>query len=122
MTFREGGMFIVRALASYVTVPAPWQLQSRAALPFLPEQMIWYALVVLAPFGLVAGLRRDRLLSCVLLMNSLVAAGAVALISGNVGTLVRHRALALPFLVWFSALGICDLAGRIRKDAHADYR
>jgi hypothetical protein len=122
MTFREGGMFVVRALASYVTVPTPWQLQSRAALPFLPEQMIWYALVVLAPFGLVVGLRRDRLLSCVLLMNSLVAAGAVALISGNVGTLVRHRALALPFLVWFSALGICDLAGRIRKDAHADYR
>jgi hypothetical protein len=122
MTLREGGQFVVRALVSYVTVPTPWQLQSRTSLPFLPEQVTWYALVLLAPFGLVAGLRRDSLLSCVLLMNVLVAAGAVALSSGNVGTLVRHRAMALPYLVWFSALAMCDLAGRSRENADDDDR
>jgi hypothetical protein len=117
MTLQEGGQFVVRALVSYVTVPTPWQLQSRTSLSFLPEQIVWYTLVLLAPWGLVHGLRRDRLLSCVL-----VAAGAVAFGSGNVGTLVRHRALALPYLVWFSAIAVCDLAGRSRKNADDNYR
>ena len=30
----------------------------------------------------------------------------MALTSGNVGTLVRHRGLALPYIVWLSAVGI----------------
>lgn len=122
MTFREGALFLVRTVTNYVVVPAPWQIQSRAALSFLPEQIVWYALVALAPFGLLAGLRRDRLLASMLFMHAMTAALAVALTSGNVGTLVRHRGLALPYLVWFSALGFCELIARCRKDAHADYR
>jgi len=34
------------------------------------------------------------------------AATGVALTRGNVGTLIRHRALTTPYLIWFSALGI----------------
>jgi hypothetical protein len=71
--------------------------------------------------GLFVGFRRDVLVSSLLLMQVLVAAGAVALTSGNVGTLIRHRALALPYLVWFGALGFCDLVARFRKDAHVDH-
>lgn len=94
-------------LAAYLTVPTPWQLQSRAELLYLPEQVIWYAMVLLLPIGVVAGFRRDALLTSILLGHLLVSVALVAWTSGNVGTLVRHRALAMPYVVWFSGLGLC---------------
>ena len=97
---------VVGGVGTYLTVPAPWQLQSRAELLYLPEQVIWYVMVLLLPIGVVAGFRRDSLLTSVLLGHLLVSVALVALTSGNIGTLVRHRALAMPYVVWFSGLGL----------------
>ena len=107
--FGESMRFLVRAVVSYATVPTPWEVQSRSALAYLPEQLIWYVLLALAPFGVVYGMRHDSVLTGLLVGNAAVFAISVALASGNVGTLVRHRGLALPFLVWLSAIGACDL-------------
>jgi hypothetical protein len=109
MTFSEGVEFVIGAFVTYVTVPTPGQIKSRSALLFLPEQMVWYGLVILAPIGLLAALRRDPLVSSVLFAFALSAVVLVALSSGNVGTLVRHRGLAVPYIVWFSALGACQV-------------
>jgi hypothetical protein len=109
LQFSEAGRFVSRALVSYVTVPLPWQARSRAMLAFLPEQLLWYLVVALLPFGFVGALRRDALLAALLFGYGLFAAVTVAMTSGNIGTLVRHRGLALPFIVWLSAVGACDL-------------
>src|SRR5262249_3037652 len=101
--------FLVRAVADYVTVPLPWQVQSQAALAFLPEAVIWDAVGALAPVGIVFAMRRDSTVTCLLLVHAAIAALTVALISGNVGTLVRHRGLAVPYLLWLSAVGACEL-------------
>ena len=105
MTPAEGLRFTLRAVASVVLVPLPWQIQSTSEMVFLPQQVVWYVLVPFAIVGLVAGLRRDALVTCML--AGLAAAGAVvvALNSGNVGTMVRHRDTVVPFVVWLSALG-----------------
>ena len=110
MTPRQVGQYGMRAAWSYITVPLPWEIESRSALAFLPEQMVWYSLLLLLPFGIVAGLRRDPLLTCVLLAHGCASALVVAVSGGNVGTLVRHRGLALPYLVWLSGLGAVQLA------------
>lgn len=112
MSFDEGMRFLVRAFGRYVTVPWPWEAQSASAVAYLPEQMLWYVLALLAPIGFVYALRRDPLVASLLLGYALVAAVTVALVSGNVGTLVRHRGLALPYLVWLSAVGACQLVDR----------
>jgi len=78
-------------------------------LAYLPELMLWYVTVALVPFGVVAGLRRDAVLTCLLLSHALVVAAMVAVTSGNVGTLIRHRGLALPYLLWLSVLGGCEV-------------
>jgi len=109
MHFDEAGRFIVRALEGYVTVPLPWQARSASALAYLPEQVIWYIIVALAPIGLVFSFRRDPLVAGLLFGFAVVAAVTVAMTSGNVGTLVRHRGLALPYVVWLSAVGACEL-------------
>ena len=102
----ETARFALGALTAYVVVPAPWQMTSRSEVAYLPEQLVWYVLVGLAPIGLWAGWRRDPFLTAILAVHLLVAVGVVAMTAGNIGTLVRHRALALPYLVWFSGLGL----------------
>jgi hypothetical protein len=94
---------------SYVTEPVPWRIESRAMLAYLPEQMFWYVLLALTPFGIAAGTRRDAMLTMLLLAHAFGAATVVAMTSGNIGTLIRHRGLVMPYLVWLAGLGLYEL-------------
>jgi hypothetical protein len=107
MTPPEAGRFVLRAFAAFVTVPRPSQIESRSALAYLPEQALWYAILVLVPFGVVAGLRRAPVVTCLLLAHGLAATGMVALTGGNIGTLIRHRGLTLPYFTWLAAFAAC---------------
>jgi hypothetical protein len=115
LKFGESMRFLERAVERYVTVPWPWEAQSPSALVYTPEQIVWYALIILAPFGLILAMRRDALVASLLFGHALVAALTVAMSSGNVGTLVRHRGLALPYFVWLSAVAFCDLVALVRR-------
>ena len=105
MSAGEVGRYLVRSAVHYLTVPLPWQIQSRAMMLALPEVLLWYVLVLLAPVGIVAGIRRDRLLTCALVAFVFGGAALVAVTGGNIGTLIRHRSLVMPFMAWLSALG-----------------
>jgi hypothetical protein len=111
----EAMRFLLRELMAYVTVPLPWKAQSRAALAYLPEQIVWYLLAALAPVGFLFALRRDPAVAGLLSGHAIIIALAVALTGGNVGTLVRHRSLVLPYLVWLSAVGACELLSNRRR-------
>lgn len=113
MTTPEAMRFVVRAAVSFVTVPLPWNIASSPALAFLPQQIVWYVLVVLAAAGFPAGLRRDALVTFILAGGIFVGGGVVALTSGNVGSLVRHRDTVVPFVVWLSALGTVSVLLRL---------
>jgi hypothetical protein len=80
---------------------------------YLPEQLLWYLLIVLALFGAAEAVRRDRVLGSLLIAYVLPTAAIVALTTGNVGTLIRHRTLIVPYLVWISALGVAALLRRL---------
>lgn len=109
LTPDEAARYVVRALASFILVPLPWQAVSVRELAFVPEQLVWYALVALLPIGVVAGWRRDpagvAVFAGYLLPTSLV----LALTNGNVGTIVRLRGMVMVILVWISAVGLCAL-------------
>jgi 4-amino-4-deoxy-L-arabinose transferase-like glycosyltransferase len=125
MTLRQGVQYVVGSLVTYVVVPLPWKIESRAALTYLPEQIVWYVIVLLAPIGLASGFRRDALLTALFVAYGAIAAMLVAVTSGNIGTLVRHRGLALPYLVWLSVLGFRDTLAWLSSEnleTHADHR
>ena len=105
MTPQEAGRFVVRAVYSYVTVPLPWQIESRRALAFLPEQVVWYVLIALVPIGAIGGLRREPSLVSLLIAHGVAVSLLVALSGGNVGTLIRHRGLSMPYFAWLAAFG-----------------
>ncbi len=109
LEFRDEARFVVRAFERYVTVPLPWEVKSASALAYLPEQLVWYGIVALLPFGVYFSLRRDTLLTCLLGAVGAVAATAIAMLSGNVGTLVRLRVLAFPYVALLSMVGLCEL-------------
>ena len=109
MTAPEAGRYVIRALGNFVTVPRPSQVESRAALAYLPEQAIWYVVLALVPIGAVAGFRRDPVVTSLLLSHGLAASVMVALTGGNIGTLIRHRGLTLPYFSWLAALGACHV-------------
>ena len=109
----EAAQFVVRAVVSYFVIPLPQHVDSLATAAYLPEQIVWLTVVLLVVPGLVAGLRRDAVLTCLLAAHAVAAIMLVALNSGNIGTLIRHRGLAWPYLAWLAALGACDLIRRI---------
>ena len=114
--------FVVRAILHFVVEPLPWTAESTAELLYVPEQAIWYVVVLLVPVGLVVGFRRDPLLTCVLAGYTAISAAIIALNSGNIGTLVRHRALVAPYLGWISALGLVWLLAAGRRQPAAPKR
>jgi len=102
--------FVLRALVSFVLTPLPWQAASRGELAFLPEHLLWYLLLATLPMGLVAGWRRDPLVTAVLIGFVLPTALVLAFTNGNVGTLLRLRGLVTPYLIWIGVLGMCVMA------------
>jgi 4-amino-4-deoxy-L-arabinose transferase-like glycosyltransferase len=110
MSATDAGRYTVRAVWAYITVPLPWEIESRSALAYLPEQIVWYCVLLLLPFGIVAGFRRDPLLTSLLLAHGAAAVLVVAVSGGNVGTLIRHRGLAMPYLAWLAGLGAVSAA------------
>lgn len=119
MTPIEGARFVVRALISFVIVPLPWQLQSWSEMAYLPQQILWYVLVALAFVGLFAGLKRDMLVTCLLAGLTVVGGAVIAINSGNIGTMVRHRDTVVPFVLWLSALGAVAVVSRIGEQWEA---
>jgi hypothetical protein len=98
--------YIANAVVSYVVVPLPRHVQSRMAGAFVPEQIAWLAIVALSAIGVAAGMKRGAAVTSLLLASTLSFALPVALTSGNVGTLVRHRSVALIALAWLAGLGV----------------
>lgn len=102
---RQAARFLVRAAASFVVTPLPWEMRSRSELIFFPEHMVWMLVVLLVPIGAVAGWRRDATVTALLIGFALPTAAAVAVTTGNVGTLLRLRGLVTPYVIWFAVLG-----------------
>ena len=113
MSWDATGRYLVRSAVEYLTVPRPWTIESRPALGFVPELMFWYCVLALLPVGFIVALRHDALVTMVLGAYAFGLAALVAVTGGNIGTLVRHRGLALPYLIWLSAVGADALLARM---------
>lgn len=106
--------FLPVGLAYFLLAPFPWRVGSALELATLPEQLVWYALVPFALWGLLLSLRRDPRSWMVVLLVTVVVTLSYAMVEGNVGTAYRHRAQIYPFLFLFVAVGL--------KDAHDRWR
>jgi hypothetical protein len=105
LTPDEAARYVLRSATSFITVPWPWEFASLRELLYLPEHVFWYVMAALFPIGVVAGWRRDRLITMLLAGYMIPTAAAIALTNGNVGTLLRLRGIVIPYVIWLSAVG-----------------
>ncbi len=110
LTEPQAARFLVRAAISFLVTPWPWEMRSLGELAYLPEHLLWYLLLAALPAGIVAGWKRDPLVTALIVGYVLPTAAALALTNGNVGTLLRLRGLVTPYLVWIGALGVLAMA------------
>ena len=110
MTPPEAARYTMKALWAYFAQPLPRERWSWSLLAYVPEQVTWWAIAVMLPFGFYAGLKRDVLVTAMLAAHAVAAIGIIALSSGNIGTLIRHRSLALPYVIWIAAAGFHECA------------
>jgi hypothetical protein len=120
LTAGQAARFVIRGVISFFTVPWPWQFASVRELLYLPEQVLWYALIALLPIGVVAGWRRDKLVTCMLVGYVVPTAAALALTNGNVGTLLRLRGTVTPYLIWPAVVGFCATLQRLTATGRAE--
>jgi len=113
LTADQAARYVVRAGVSFVLTPLPWQAMSIRELVYVPEQLVWYALLALLPIGIVAGWRRDAATTAMMIGYLTPTSMILALTNGNVGTLVRLRGMVMVILVWVSALGLCAVLERV---------
>ena len=109
--------------AVYVLLaPFPWSPRRALDLLAAPEMIIWYGVLIAALFTIVRRVRSWRTLAPLILL-----VGGVLLVfllaEGNVGTLFRHRAMVIPFVVILAAPTIASLFGpvgnRLRRSSRS---
>jgi hypothetical protein len=98
--------FLPVGLAYFFFSPFPWQITTFLKALALPEILFLYYLTPSIVRGLRWSLRNRFVRSAHLLLLTSLIAASYALGSGNVGTMYRHRAQAVIFLLIFAALGM----------------
>lgn len=113
MTAAEAARYLAAAAVMFVAAPLPWSVASASAAAIVPQQLAWYGLVAAACAGVGFGLRRDRWLTILLAAYAIAGLMIIAPNSGNVGTLVRHRDIIVPFVIALAAPACAAIAAAI---------
>jgi hypothetical protein len=111
MTWEKAIRFVMRAALSFWINPAPWQTAwvATTQLAYIPQQVLWYLAAALAIVGGVVGLRANLPLTSLLLAYTLAGMVIIGVSNGNIGTLIRMRDMAVPFVLCLSGVGAAAL-------------
>jgi hypothetical protein len=92
--------------------PFPWRAELLADLASIPDTLAWYSLIGAMAFTAWRFRSRWRYFapSLLFVLGLLLL---FALVEGNVGTLLRHRALFMPFAVVVGSPAIAALIARL---------
>lgn len=95
-----------------VAAPFPFAARSLYEVATIPEMLLWYISLALAAVGAAALVRaRDfRFAYGVIILAGLAL--VLSLVEGNVGTLLRHRAMLIPFVLVLAAVGLDRVLAR----------
>jgi hypothetical protein len=86
--------------------PFPWTARTGEQFATIPEMLIWYVSILLAIVGFVVLLQRRDLRYAHGVAAIMGLTIVLSLISANVGTLVRSRAMLIPYVLLLTGVGI----------------
>lgn len=104
--------YLPLGVVNFVLGPFPWQIRGTRQLPFIPDMLLWWALLP----SLRTGFRSaDRQLGRRRLLIVLPALGMTLFLSlalGNFGIIVRERLQVLVLVVPLMAMGLAERAAK----------
>ena len=98
--------FLPLGLLAVLFAPFPWQLFSSSQIMAAPEMIVWYALFPFLIKGVVSALKHNFKYTFPLFVYAFISFVSLGVLEGNVGTMFRHRAIALNFFLMFIAAGL----------------
>lgn len=104
--FRDFGLGWIYFLLS--PLPFPWELAGKR-LYMLPLSVLWYGLLIFAIVGLRLGYQRRQVPVQIITGYLLIFGTVIAMYSGNVGTVIRHRDMLTPLILILSAVGMHEV-------------
>ncbi len=98
--------FLPLGLAAVLLAPFPWQLFSPSQIMAAPEMIAWYALFPFLVKGIIFSLKNRFKYAFPIFIYSCISLLMMGVLEGNIGTMFRHRAISLIFLLMFIAAGL----------------
>lgn len=92
--------------------PFPWTARTVEQFATIPEMLLWYVCLVAAVWGTITLLRRRDMRFAQGLAMTLGLVLVLSLIGANVGTLIRSRAMLVPYILMLAAVGIAVVLER----------
>ena len=120
MTGREGVRFLTLSAIYFFIAPLPQHIASVTGTLFIPLHLVWCGLLVLALFGVPDALRRDALVTWISIGYVLAGLVTIAPNSGNIGTLIRHRDMVVPFVIGLGSVGLMRLMAVVSRQSESD--
>lgn len=121
MNAREGARFLILSAWYFFAAPLPPHIASTTGRLFIPLQLAWYALLALAVIGIPSSFRRDSLVTWLAIGYLLAGLATIAPNSGNIGTLIRHRDMIVPFVMCLSSVGLTTVLAAFSLESDLSY-
>jgi hypothetical protein len=109
MTYFEFVRTFFKAWFNFIFQPFAWNPKTKLQLVAFPQMVIWYILFFFSLIGIMCSLRYKSRESLILLIYLFVMSSTIALYSGNIGTVFRHRDMVTPYYLIFSAVGLAHI-------------
>lgn len=102
----------VKSWLHFIFEPLPWQIKSKSLLMVLPETYLVYLMMPFAALGIAVSLRHKLKESFMLWGYYLFIGSIIAIISANIGTMLRLRGLVIPLFLIFVSVGLARVFSR----------
>jgi len=113
ITWHEVVKAFLKGWYHFLFEPFVWDMKSIPMLMSFPQMILWYLLIMFAIIGIAFGLRYNWKYTSIIITSIFLLSSVIALTSGNIGTLFRHRDMATPFYLIFSAVGIAHFLEKL---------
>lgn len=96
--FRRLVAYLPTGIVYALFAPFPWQLGRLADAATIPDMLLWYAVLAAGAVSLWRNRAQWRELTAIVVFAAATLA-VFAVFEGNTGTLFRHRAMTIPFVI-----------------------
>lgn len=101
--------FLFRGVYHFILEPLPFRFFNLSFLYVMPQMVFWYFLLPFMFIGIIISLGRNKVGALIIMGYLVLSTVSIALSSGNIGTLVRHRDYVSQFYLIFAAIGLSFL-------------